>query len=139
MSLCREDDFSLKAVLLSLKPEWWTKMLSGEKTLEIRKTAPMAFLRQVRVLNQPFTVYVYISGTGHVMGKFTCLGWLNTSNMRAISKESCVPAPALHEYAGQKGEVVAWRVRDPAEFSPIPLEAFGVKRAPMSWQYIEVE
>lgn len=28
------------AVLLSVKQAWWEKMLTGEKTLEIRKTAP---------------------------------------------------------------------------------------------------
>ena len=30
----------MKAVLLSLKPEWWEKILTGEKDMEIRKTAP---------------------------------------------------------------------------------------------------
>ena len=28
------------AVLMSMKPEWWEKILDGEKTLEIRKTHP---------------------------------------------------------------------------------------------------
>lgn len=28
------------AVLMSMKPEWWEKILAGEKTLEIRKTHP---------------------------------------------------------------------------------------------------
>lgn len=128
----------MKAVLLSIKPEWWAKILSGEKTLEIRKTAPMAFLRQTRVENRPFEVFVYVSGTGYVQGHFLCPGWLNTSNMRAISKESCVPVMDLRQYAGAKGEVVAWKVKAPEAFLPMPLSSFGVKRAPMSWQYIEV-
>ena len=32
----------MRAVLLSIKPEWWEKILAGEKDLEIRKTAPRA-------------------------------------------------------------------------------------------------
>lgn len=126
----------MKAVLLSIKPEWWAKILSEEKTLEIRKTAPMAFLHQTSVLNKPFTVYVYVSGTGQVCGKFTCPGWFSTGNMWEISGPSCVPAADLHRYAGAKREVVAWKVQDPEAFLPVPLSAFGVKRAPMSWQYI---
>lgn len=30
----------MRAVLMSIKPEWWEKILTGEKTMEIRKTAP---------------------------------------------------------------------------------------------------
>ena len=36
------------AVLMSMKPEWWEKILDGEKTLEIRKTHP-----QMKGLNGP--------------------------------------------------------------------------------------
>ncbi len=35
------------AVLMSMKPEWWEKILDGEKTLEIRKT------RKMKGLNGP--------------------------------------------------------------------------------------
>lgn len=30
----------MRAVLMSIKPEWWEKILAGEKDLEIRKTVP---------------------------------------------------------------------------------------------------
>ena len=30
----------MRAALMSIKPEWWEKILAGEKTMEIRKTAP---------------------------------------------------------------------------------------------------
>ena len=45
------------AVLMSMKPEWWEKILAGEKTLEIRKTHP-----QNERLEWPVTVLVYVSG-----------------------------------------------------------------------------
>lgn len=40
-----------KAVLISIRPEWVKKILTGEKTLEVRKTRPK--------LETPFKVYIY--------------------------------------------------------------------------------
>ena len=40
-----------KAVLISIRPEWVEKILSGEKTLEVRKNRPK--------LETPFKVYIY--------------------------------------------------------------------------------
>lgn len=41
----------MKAVMLSLRPQWCEKIFNGEKTIEVRKTAPK--------LETPFKVYVY--------------------------------------------------------------------------------
>lgn len=41
----------MKSVLISIKPEWCMKILSGEKTIEIRKTRPK--------LEPPFKCYIY--------------------------------------------------------------------------------
>ena len=51
----------MRAVLMSMKPEWWEKILSGEKTLEIRKSAPQS--KDGRAFRWPLTVLVYVSGT----------------------------------------------------------------------------
>ena len=40
-----------KAVLISIRPEWCEKILSGEKTIEIRKTSPK--------MQPPFKCYIY--------------------------------------------------------------------------------
>lgn len=40
----------MKAVLLSIRPEWCKKILSGEKTVELRRTCP--------VHGTPFKVYM---------------------------------------------------------------------------------
>ena len=40
-----------KAALISIKPEWVAKILNGEKTIEVRKTAPK--------LETPFKCYIY--------------------------------------------------------------------------------
>lgn len=41
----------MKAILMSIQPKWCEKIFSGEKTVEVRKTAPK--------LETPFKVYVY--------------------------------------------------------------------------------
>ncbi len=41
----------MKAVLLSIQPQWCEKIASGEKTVEVRKNAPK--------LGMPFMVYMY--------------------------------------------------------------------------------
>ena len=40
----------MKAILMSIRPKWCEKIFSGEKTIEVRKTAPK---------ETPFKVYVY--------------------------------------------------------------------------------
>ena len=56
------------AVLMSMKPEWWEKILGGEKTLEIRKTHP-----QNERLEWPVTVLLLvallITLTGAIRGR----------------------------------------------------------------------
>ena len=69
------------AVLMSMKPEWWEKILDGEKTLEIRKTHP-----QNERLEWPVTVLVYVSGTGAVQGQFLCHGYTETNFLQYLEK-----------------------------------------------------
>ena len=48
----------MKAILMSIKPKWCEKIFSGEKTVEVRKSAPK--------LEPPFKVYVYETKTGFI-------------------------------------------------------------------------
>ena len=70
----------MKAVLLSIRPNWCKLIWSGMKTVEVRKTRPK--------LETPFKVYIYCTGhdgfvmklpkagvqkmDGRVIGQFTC-------------------------------------------------------------------
>ena len=71
----------MKAVILSLRPQWCEKIFNGEKTIEVRKSYPS--------IPTPFTVYVYetkgktkywsqpmpmpyTEGRGKVIGSFVC-------------------------------------------------------------------
>lgn len=124
------------AVLMSMKPEWWEKILAGDKVLEIRKTHPQN--KNHADLEWPLTVLVYVSGTGAVQGQFLCPGYTETNFMPYLEKLSCVPLADLKEYAGGKC-LSGWIVRSPEKFdAPSPLAEFGLDRPPMSWQYVEI-
>lgn len=64
-----------KAVLISIRPEWVGKIITGEKTVEIRKTRPK--------METPFRCYIYCTNSrpyvawgdvanGRVAGEFVC-------------------------------------------------------------------
>lgn len=126
-------EVNMLAVLMSMKPEWWEKILDGEKTLEIRKTHP-----QNERLEWPVTVLVYVSGTGAVQGQFLCPGEVSYRTMQDLEEMSCVPREDLLKYA--KGRRLSgWIVQSPEKFdAPSPLAEFGLDRPPMSWQYVEI-
>lgn len=56
----------MKAVLLSIRPNWCKLIWSGMKTVEIRKTRPK--------LETPFKVYIYCTGAGTWWQRFPKAG-----------------------------------------------------------------
>ena len=49
-----------KAVLISIRPEWVEKILTGKKALEVRRNRPK--------LETPFKCYIYCTNSGVAMG-----------------------------------------------------------------------
>ena len=125
-----------KAVLISIRPEWVNKIMSGEKTLEVRKTKPK--------LKTPFKCYIYCTNSGVAMGMFGKHGkvvgefvcdkidniwkrgipenfdycylplneWGNDdieTEIRDI-RESCIPKEKLNAYAGKMPVLYAWHI-----------------------------
>lgn len=126
----------MKAILASVKPEWWEKMLSGEKLLEIRKSAPQDKNRMA--FHWPLKVFVYVSGTGAVQGEFDCPGWIGTNMVEILEKQSCVPLEDLKAYAKGKS-LYGWLIKSPHKYdSPKALSEFGLDRPPVSWQYVDI-
>lgn len=126
----------MRAVLMSMKPRWWEKILDGEKDLEIRKTAPRS--GKANPDPWPMTVLVYVSGTGAVLGQFICPGWVKTNFLDYLAARSCVSTADLKKYAGEK-PLYGWMVNEPQAFEePHPLAEFGLTRPPMSWCYVEI-
>ena len=121
-----------KAVLISIRPEWVEKILSGEKTLEVRKNRPK--------LETPFKCYIYCTNSGvamgmwgkhgKVVGEFVCdkITWLNhvgfsgLPGIRLVAmrdmctidgsfdfSESCLTTPQIEKYLGGK-DGYAWHI-----------------------------
>ena len=126
----------MRAVLMSMKPEWWEKILSGEKTLEIRKSAPQS--KDGRAFRWPLTVLVYVSGTGAVHGKLTCWGWVKTNLLEMLVERSGVQLEDLRTYA-KGGSLYGWLAASPPKYdTPSPLAEFGLNTPPMSWRDVEI-
>lgn len=53
----------MKSILISIKPKWVVKILNGEKTIEIRKTAPKDWVDylsgKTKIKPEPSLVYIY--------------------------------------------------------------------------------
>jgi len=150
----------MKAVLLSIRPEWCKKILGGEKTAEIRKSRPN--------LETPFKVYIYctkipdrLRTVSHewqrldrkVIGEFICdkvweLAPLNRSP-DDIEQQACMDRDAIVRYLRCKG--YAWHISDPKiydqprkfrAFTGLQSTRFGMRpveitRPPQSWRYVE--
>ena len=56
----------MKALLLSIRPNWCKLIWSGMKTVEVRKTRPK--------LETPFKVYIYCTGAGNWWQRFPKTG-----------------------------------------------------------------
>lgn len=48
----------MKSILMSIQPKWVEKIINGEKTIEVRKTAPK---------ETPFKVYIYCTKGGQIL------------------------------------------------------------------------
>ena len=147
----------MKAVLLSVKPKWCKLIFSGEKTIEVRKTAPK--------LETPFEVVVYktrhkggrkivndcldtVYGGGKVIGSFVCDKVYKIvpdgeyySNGYDIDddmlSETCLGRGYLTGY-GLGYTIYGWHITSPKLFDkPRELSEFGIARAPISWCYVE--
>ena len=129
----------MKAILMSIKPEYGEKILSGEKTVELRKTSPV---NEEFLFESDKTVYLYFTGTGMVLGQVKLNYTVELEpwhDLETLAKEACLSVQELERYgAGLDGLYHGWKVKEPGTYvTPIPLSAFGLKRPPQSWCYVE--
>ena len=156
----------MKAIIISIKPEWVAKILNGEKSIEIRKNMPKSDL--------PIDVYIYCTKThyhgfisnkyiGKVVAKFTLNKLTPTYNFyeEELCALACISKSELSNYLGND-DGMAWHVENLEIFkTPKELKQFCVyshtvsgidingkhttydilkplTKAPQSWCYIEV-
>lgn len=141
----------MKAVLISIRPEWVKKILDGEKTVEVRKTAPK--------LKPPFKCYIYCTegelsykvgngmichnnGGKMVVAEFVCNHILSTCGWRltgdtgkcaptTVSEKclpflSCLTLDELLAYAGSPNRLLyGWYISELKVYDhPKKLEEF---------------
>ncbi len=143
-----------KAVLISIRPMWCEKIVSGEKTIEVRKTRPK--------LETPFKCYIYetqgrtdtpwidedghmiFAGRGQVIGEFTCdrIYELETKapggsyyvkgedqpTTNDVARQSCLSLRDMHEYL-KAAKGYGWRISDLVIYdTPKALDSFWAER-----------
>ena len=155
-----------KAVLISIRPEWCQKIMSGQKTIEVRRTRPK--------MDTPFKCYIYRSVQGGVIGEFVCddiferivrvgtscetpkyclCDWnMDCTPLDGLIADACLTKEALEKYLdGSIG--FGWHIsnlkiydhpRDLWWFTGLRQTKFGlapgpITRPPQSWRYVEEE
>lgn len=144
-----------RAILISIRPEWAAKIVTGEKTVEIRKTKPN--------LEPPFRCYIYLtkqrkpftlrtnwgaSGKrydGHVIAEFTCthIGEIKPIEHDLFGiydidddyvRKTCLVDGAMWDY-GNGQTLYGWNISDVRIFNPLPMELddFTGVRASGTW------
>ena len=137
-----------KAILISLHPTWCEKIMSGRKTIEVRRTRPK--------MNPPFKCYIYKCGNGKVIGEFLCDEIININGAGRIpsdaARPTCLEPAELHQYLGA-ATGFGWNIsdlrvydhpRDLWEFTGLRQTKYGlapgpITRPPQSWRYVEEE
>ena len=89
----------MKAVLISIRPNWCKLIWSGMKTVEVRKTRPK--------LETPFKVYIYCTGHDGWIMKLPKAG-VQKMDSRVIGEFTCSYIAPIFRYA-------AWIPEEPAK------------------------
>lgn len=125
------DDTGVTAAVFALKPEWADLILSGAKTVEIRRG------RMNRMVDR---MLVYRTGTGLIVGETRVKGMHAAPPdiiWREYGEASHIPKPVFDEYAQGADRLYAYRLENPIRYErPKTLSEVGLKRAPQSWCYL---
>lgn len=140
----------MEYILMSIRARYAALILSGRKTLEIRKTAPKGLRESAEI-----TVLLYESkregGRGVIVGSFVCqsIRPVTMSEEREVCRRACLSREELQAYAERPqripgaesstaapgGKIYAWSVEAPVTFEqPVPLQEVGVSCPPQSWR-----
>lgn len=124
----------MKAVMLSLRPQWAEKIFNGSKTIEVRKSRPS--------IPTPFTVYVYMTKRkwifkllpflknrfAKVIGSFVCddvITDFHGEHSDDFAKYALLSLDEQKKYGGNK-PLYGWHITEPKLFEkPRMLEEFS--------------
>lgn len=157
---------TMNAVLISIRPKWCEKIISGEKTIEVRKTRPK--------LATPFKCHIYCTrgrhdlnipisqealmrdwletgsmkslncphGNGKVIGEFTCDEIFCVPEGDVIPsfllRDACLTANEIYDYLGEKAGFF-WHISDLETYNvPLELEDLTGIRTPRNGMGFEL-
>ena len=117
----------MKAVLISIQPEWCELIASGKKTVEVRKTKPKFVTAFTCYIYQTRKTWVYdiysiiADWQGKVIGEFVCdemfpirvfeNGSIQDYNFHGLGR-SCVPYNDISAYIGKDRTGYGWHISD---------------------------
>lgn len=125
----------MKAVMISIKPKWTEKIAKGEKTIEVRKTAPKevpfkAYIYCTKEKKQDDIIWAGVCGdrgkwNEHIIGEFICdkvypiknqVGRFVVANeeqgvTNEIARQSCLDYYDMVSYFGNK-DGFGWHISD---------------------------
>lgn len=125
------DDTGVSAAVFALRPERADLILSGAKTVEIRRS------RMNRMIGR---MLIYRTGAGLIVGEARVKG-MHAAPPETIWREyggaSRIPKNLFDEYAKGADRLYAYRLENPIRYGkPKTLSDIGLKRAPQSWCYL---
>lgn len=98
----------MNEIIISIKPEWCRKIMTGQKTAEVRRTKPK--------LNTPFKCLIYCTKDaksnelykGKVVAEFVCdkIFNIDEGSKAEIIENSCLTEEQLETYGGK----YAWHI-----------------------------
>jgi len=123
-----------KCVLVSIKREYWEKILAGEKRYEYRKSRPRDY--DVRYM----LFYIVGKDGGEVVGQAMfdkVIKGSPTSIWNMTNKEGGISYTDYSAYTGRLDNIYAFHLNRPALYRvPIKLSDCGLDRPPLSWCYV---
>ena len=124
----------MKEILMSIHHKWAQLIYSGEKTLELRKTAPKGFEKG------EIKVYLYETDLKSITGVIS-VNFCHeiTEIMPKIVENSCLSLEESEQYKAKgRGKLYGWEICGVDEYGPDWLypEDLHIKRAPQSWQFV---
>ena len=148
----------MKTILMSIRPQWVYKIFTGQKTIELRKTAPKPAFRVVMYCTQgepllyrsEATKGLYLTNNGKekalaanghtvlngkAIGEFICdrVHDIYEPYLTWLEEQSCVDMNEIAAYKGDRDCIYGLHITAPKLYDkPLVLE----KRPPQSWQYL---
>lgn len=158
----------MTVVVASVKKKWCQLILSGKKTIELRKNFPETIFKETG--GEPFTILLYETrandGAGKIVGRVSCTGYEPCTHAMIYDYDRSLPY-ALQEACYAKTDSFLQRsclTRDEIktyscgfrfhgiDYEPLfgwlltgphaldmTLQEVGIKIAPQSWCYTEVD